>query len=273
MEYVKGRTNLSATIFVPYDCNNNCSFCTSKQDYKDTSSFNLMDIVATIKRLNHNDLIQSYVITGGEPLANVSALDYILVWCDKPVYINTTLPINTLNESIDLINITDKIKGVNISRHINSDFPCVATIKDIDRIYKSVRINSVLPYGIEKGAENYYTTIHSFINKYGKKKRDINFRADYRYITLETLKSLDSVSTSFAQWFDYFMTESCLVCNSEHYSMNDQFIVSYHRGLESSCIAFGSKCYVNDVIVKQDGNVYKDWNCILDEDFNKWILK
>lgn len=273
MQYLKGRTNLSATIFVPYDCNNNCPFCTSKQDYKDTSNFSLMNIAATVRKLNSNPLIQSYVITGGEPLANVGALDYLLAWCDKPVYINTTLPINKLEASIEFINTTDIIKGVNISRHINSDFNCVATVKDIDRIYKPIRINSVLPYGIEKDTENYYTTIHSFINKYGKKKRDVNFRADYRYITQDTLKSPDSVSTNFAQWFDYFMTESCLVCNSEHYSVNDEFIVSYHRGLEHSCITFDSKCYVNDVIIKQDGNIYKDWNCISDKEFKEWILK
>lgn len=38
MEYIKGRTNLSATIFVPYDCKNNCPFCTSKKDYFDINN-------------------------------------------------------------------------------------------------------------------------------------------------------------------------------------------------------------------------------------------
>ena len=30
MEYVAGRNNLACTIFVPFDCDNNCPFCTSK---------------------------------------------------------------------------------------------------------------------------------------------------------------------------------------------------------------------------------------------------
>lgn len=266
MKYIKGRTNLSATIFVPYDCNNNCPFCTSKQDYRDTSKFNLDNIISSIKQLNHNDLIQEYVITGGEPLANIGLLDYMLAWCDKPVYINTTLPLNTIDRGIDFINTTDKIKGINISRHINFELNCVGTMEDMDKIYKPIRINSVLP-------KTFTLDELEKIMKYGKKKRDINLRANYKTMTLDNLKIMDSVSRMLAYKYDYIMTESCLVCNSEHYSANNQFIVSYHRGLEHSCIAFGNKCYVNDVIVKQNGSVYKDWNCILDEEFNKWILK
>ena len=36
MEYVAGRTNLACTIFVPYDCDNNCPFCTSKWMYRES---------------------------------------------------------------------------------------------------------------------------------------------------------------------------------------------------------------------------------------------
>jgi len=56
MEYRKGRTNLSATIFVPYDCKNNCPFCTSKADYKDCENFSTVKIVETIERLNNMSL-------------------------------------------------------------------------------------------------------------------------------------------------------------------------------------------------------------------------
>ena len=35
MEYVAGRNNLACTIFVPYDCDNNCPFCTSKWMYRE----------------------------------------------------------------------------------------------------------------------------------------------------------------------------------------------------------------------------------------------
>lgn len=35
MRFIKGRSNLSCTIFVPWDCNNHCRFCTSKHMYKE----------------------------------------------------------------------------------------------------------------------------------------------------------------------------------------------------------------------------------------------
>ena len=41
MRYIKGRSNLSCTIFVPWDCNNHCKFCTSKQMYRQINKNNL----------------------------------------------------------------------------------------------------------------------------------------------------------------------------------------------------------------------------------------
>lgn len=39
LDIVIGRENVSATIFVPYDCENRCNFCTTKQFYKDILPF------------------------------------------------------------------------------------------------------------------------------------------------------------------------------------------------------------------------------------------
>ena len=33
MNFTIGRDNLALTVFVPWDCGNNCFFCTSKQKY------------------------------------------------------------------------------------------------------------------------------------------------------------------------------------------------------------------------------------------------
>ena len=33
MKYVVGRSNLSVTVFVPWDCEKHCPFCTSKEFY------------------------------------------------------------------------------------------------------------------------------------------------------------------------------------------------------------------------------------------------
>lgn len=267
MKYRNGRTNLSATIFVPYDCKNNCPFCTSKADYKDCENFSIIKIAETIERLNKNPLIQEYVITGGEPFASLLGLSYIINTTKKPVYINTTLPSENLDNVIDYINKEDKIKGINISRHMNFDFDCVISVNDMDRIVKSIRINSVIPDSGLSIAE-----LKNFLSKYGKKKRDINLRANYKIMTADKLKTMYSMSLMLSEYLDYICTESCMVCNSEHYSVNDEFICSYHRGLEKSSVQIGNKCYVNDIIVKQNGSVYKDWDCISDEDFNNWVL-
>ena len=42
----------TCTVFVPYDCNNNCPFCVNKKEYADTSSFSLKKIISSIKLIN-----------------------------------------------------------------------------------------------------------------------------------------------------------------------------------------------------------------------------
>lgn len=269
MEYRKGRTNLSATIFVPYDCQNNCKFCTSKKDYKDCNKFSLNNIVDKISLLNKNDMIVEYVITGGEPFANIEQLKQILaVAQEKTVYINSTLPLNTLEESLKVINEYDCIRGINVSRHMGFDFKSVASIEDLDRINKPIRINTVIDNSFNKDL------FVDFCNSYGKKKRDINLRADYRNITEDNLKTKDDISRFLMEQFDYISSEGCMVCNSEYYSVDDTYICTYHRGMEkSSVITKNDKCYVNDILIKQDGSIYKDWDCVYDSEFEKWVIK
>ena len=143
-EYRKGRYNLSATVFVPYDCKNNCPFCTSKYDYRDMSSFKLEEIISKILLLNENNLIREFVITGGEPFANLAQLKEIVNACEKDIYINTTLPMDGIDKAIDFVNSNDKIKGINISRYIGFDFKGVASLEEIDWIKKGIRINTVM---------------------------------------------------------------------------------------------------------------------------------
>ena len=68
MEYVAGRTNLACTIFVPYDCDNNCPFCTSKWMYRESGmEMNIDRIIEMIEYANQSPTITEFVITGGEP--------------------------------------------------------------------------------------------------------------------------------------------------------------------------------------------------------------
>ena len=79
MKYLVGRSNLSCTIFVPWDCNNNCPFCTSKHMYSELKDkFNLDEIIRKIKLINNNSNIREYVLTGGEPLSNLENLKKIV---------------------------------------------------------------------------------------------------------------------------------------------------------------------------------------------------
>lgn len=267
MQYRQGRYNLAATIFVPWDCDNNCPFCTSKASYQNCQNFNLYKVLESICLLNKKDEIKEFVITGGEPFADIDGLKKIINCCDKPVYINTTLPSKTFEQAKDLINSTDIIKGINVSRHIGYEFKNIATVEDLDLITKPIRINTVLSNSSITLQELVY-----FIQKYGKKKRDINIREDYRYTSLDTLKSRSRTFMWLAEIFDYLETESCMVCNSDYFSVGGDFICAYHRGLQSSRVWIGDKCYVNDVIVAQDGRIHSDWGSTLqDPDFIKWI--
>ena len=269
MKYKQGRYNLAATIFVPWDCDNNCPFCTSKTTYKNKQNFNLKNVIDSINILNKKAEIKEFVITGGEPFANINGIKEIVSCCQKPVYINTTLPTKTYGEAREIINNTEVIKGVNVSRHITYEFKNVATVGEIDLIKKPIRINTVFSerdicdIGILK--------LKDFIYKYGKKKRDINIREDYRLVTLSSLKSRNALFEWLAETFDYIETESCMVCNSDYFSVENSFICAYHRGLELSSVTYNDKCYINDVIVAQDGKIYKDWNRKEDDEFTEWL--
>jgi organic radical activating enzyme len=118
MKYYSGRTNLAATIFVPVKCGNNCKFCNTNILYKDFE-YNeeyLLNMLYAIDMCNNNDKINEFVITGGEPIMNLDILKIIIDRTEKPVYINTSLPIvENINDVIDYINTEDKIKGVSSS--------------------------------------------------------------------------------------------------------------------------------------------------------------
>ena len=40
----------TVTVFVPYDCKNNCPFCVNKEEYADTTGFSLERFARVLKR-------------------------------------------------------------------------------------------------------------------------------------------------------------------------------------------------------------------------------
>ena len=114
----------TVTVFVPYDCQNNCPFCINKQEYADCTGFSLEKILQSIHTLDAITPRCDFVFTGGEPLADLKALQQMLdaIPATHKVYINTTFPVQehtTLEEMLDFTRRNkDKITCMNISRHL-----------------------------------------------------------------------------------------------------------------------------------------------------------
>ena len=262
MNIIKGRTNLAATIFVPWDCSNNCKFCTSKALYKSKKG-NMAKVKTAILQINKLD-INEVVFTGGEPFASISALEQLLnlVAEDKKVYINTTLPLvdeSLSEEMVEFINTNKKISGINISRHFSSyNMDCYLfsgnIMKDewIGKINKPVRINCIVLD--ELNVEDVLNRWKPYSNV------TIVFRADYRKITKATLKDLtDPFIDALSSKASYQSHGGCDVCFDVCFD-NDGQSIHYHKGLEYSSFMLGDNLFVNDVIIRQNGEISYDWD-------------
>ena len=68
----------TVTVFVPYDCHNNCPFCINKKEYADCSGFSLEKIIESIRVMDSITPYCDFVFTGGEPLADLESLQKML---------------------------------------------------------------------------------------------------------------------------------------------------------------------------------------------------
>lgn len=69
MKKLIGRSDISCTIFVPWDCNNHCAFCNTKNEYKNskcTNLDNIQKIKQSIIEVASMPSINAYTFTGGE---------------------------------------------------------------------------------------------------------------------------------------------------------------------------------------------------------------
>ena len=279
MRYLVGRNNLAVTIFVPYDCPNNCPFCTSKKDYANREGFSLDAILESLNEVLKFNAVKDVVITGGEPFANLPQLTAILqsirsfdvqYGTKHNVFINTTLPVKDHDTAKNMYNYiksavqTNCITGLNVSRHIG-----FKTNLEYDRLIKllcnanvNIRINSVMT-GDETVDE-----IEDFIDRFSYVGQ-INFRADYRkIITQDDLRGYQHpLLQKLFGVYDYEYTHStgCHVCNTDTFKP-DGFggypIVCLHRGMEHSKVEVVADEIeeINDIIIKQDGRILFDWD-------------
>lgn len=261
MNFSIGRNNLALTIFVPYDCKNNCKFCTSKESYKREKP-SIDNVKIQVKRFfeDFNYPIKDVVFTGGEPMYNITALKDLIkiIPSQYNIYINTTLINKNLERFADIVNKTNNIKGVNISRHGESYaedkelFCDIAYDDKIELFEKPVRINCVL-----QGQD-----IEKVIERWKGKGAELSFRKDFRIeMTEKELHSpYDETALKINSLGYNFMKHTfCNVCDTTNFE-KDGFIVSYHKGKLNSSIKRDDVLEINDLIIKQDGFFTYDWS-------------
>ena len=211
-DIVLGRSDSTVTVFVPWDCCNNCSFCTTKKEYKErynhTPIDELMERVATsIQKVVATNYVRNVVFTGGEPFADLKRLKALIdsIPDGKKCFVNSSLHVAKANEVVDELMKPDynRIDGISLSSHIaKGGFFDKCIIDEARRLgsVRNVRVNSLV-----RGDED-VDTLRKFVEivlgdggfEY------VNFRADYRHIDQNSLNSCNdqffSTLMSIPEW-------------------------------------------------------------------------
>lgn len=263
MNFKIGRDNLALTVFVPFDCKNNCKFCTSKESYKHRKA-SVDNVKFQMKRVfeRYNYPIKDVVFTGGEPTEDIEVLKELIdIVPDRlDIYINTTFPKKNANDFIGLVNDCDKISGVNISRHCKSyeedckHFFDISEDNEIRKFIKPVRINCVLN---DQNAED----IEAIIERWKGYGATLHFRQDYRFTNPKDLHNpYNEVSMKLIELeYEYNGHTQCNVCDTTTFSKGCNDVV-FHKGLSGSAVFVTPDVLeINDLIIMQDGSFRIDW--------------
>ena len=130
----KTRTGGAAvTVFMPYDCGSRCPFCADEGEYAGLTGFSEAAIQRSIRKMHEITPACDLVLAGGEPLANLAALQGMLdaFPAGHRIYINTALPVSQDRSAAEILEFTrrnrDKITCMNVSRNLR---PCAAESGD-----------------------------------------------------------------------------------------------------------------------------------------------
>lgn len=261
--YITREGGATVTVFVPYDCGNNCPFCINKQEYADTEGFSVEKICESIRAMDAVTPSCDFVFTGGEPLADLDALQVMLdaVPATHRIFINTTLPVMkryTEGEICAFLSRNrEKITCVNCSRHLRK-----YVVEGSDDIFRRldvpVRINCVIFGGFTD------EQLAGFVERFHSMGLPIQFRSDYTNTTLENLydEAGDPIFQALDRLYGCSAASGCRIrCN---YSFGTEGAeISYHRTLPYSTIPIsenGVDCDIlYDIIIKQNGDIHSDW--------------
>jgi molybdenum cofactor biosynthesis enzyme MoaA len=279
----------TVTIFVPYDCRNHCPFCINKQEYADTSSFSLEKICQSIQRMDKITPRCDFVFTGGEPMANLPALQTMLdnIPTTHRVFINTTLPVFEDEDPQTVLDFLaknkEKITCVNISRHMQH-YVEESPDELIGMLPVPARVNCVL-------WKNYPADqLPAFVERWKNRGVSIQFRYDYTDTTPENLYRTedDHILHDLKKYFTYHGLDGSRMRNGYHFE-HDGVEITYHRTLPYSTIVETGDDGVTydilyDVLIKQNGDIHSDWTGVLmdvdayekvvfEPDDQKWLEK
>ena len=264
--YITREGGATVTVFVPYDCKNNCPFCINKQEYQNPVGFSVEKVCQSIRMFHDITPRCDFVFTGGEPFSDPDGLQVMMDCIPEGhrVFINTTLPVSDLFPEERIIEFTrvnkDKITCINVSRHM---IHYVEESNDslLARLHVPVRINCVLFTGYP------HDDMKAFADRFGKYGLPIQFRADYTVTTLENLykREGDEILEDLMENFTYLGLDGCRIRCGYHFDNNGQHI-AYHRTLPYSTITqeIDGETYdiLYDVLIKQNGDPHSDWTYV-----------
>ena len=258
----------TVTVFVPYDCNNHCPFCINKQEYEDCTGFSLEAILRSIRTMDEITPACDFVFTGGEPLANLDALQQMLdaIPPTHKIYINTTFPVQQRYSAEEMIAFTeknkDKITCMNISRHLVK-YVEESADEVIGRIACRTRINCVLykHYPADK--------LPASVERFRPYGIPIQFRYDYTATTPENLydEKDDRILADLRRMFTYKGLDGCRMRNGFHFEYKGLHL-TYHKTLPYSTIVETGEDGVTydilyDILIKQNGDIHSDWTGVM----------
>ena len=254
----------TVTIFVPYDCQNNCPFCINKEEYQCIDGFSLEKICESIRVMNEITPYCDFVFTGGEPFSDLESLQIMLdeIPATHKVYINTTFPVFKDRSEDDMIDFVeknkDKITCINISRHL---VHYVEESRDelLARIPTGTRVNCVLfkEYPADRLVE--------YVERFRKINIPVQFRYDYTETTPENLyeEENDKILADLKARFKYTGLDGCRMRCGYHFDYKG-LELTYHKTLPYSTIVEtdGDTTYdiLYDILIKQTGEIHGDWD-------------
>lgn len=276
MEHLPYKTReggATVTVFVPYDCNNNCPFCVNKEGYQDTSTFSLEKICESIKLMDSITPKCDFVFTGGEPFADIEALQVMLdlIPTTHRVFINTTLPVSEFTTEDDIIKFTeknkDKITCINVSRHMQH-YVVESNDELLAKLAVPFRINCVLYKKYPKSG------LIPFMERFLKVPgANIQFRYDYTDTTPENLydRDHDGIFHDLSEFATYYGLDGCRMRCGYHFKYKGMEL-NYHRTLPYSTIVEKDDedgityDILYDILIRQNGDIHADWgNQVLDD--------